>query len=177
MELKNENEAYAGILCGHLRQMVYHLRRLPEDKWDWTPDVAAPTARILATHACQWLMCDRQHINEPDTSKHEDVYEPSGDAKELCDALEAETNRWQDMILAFTPDQLAEERYQFGIPQAKMNIRGFICHMVQNCIYKNGQLATLYFALGLDGTDPYEAPFPNPIYAEMRQGWPNGTDG
>jgi hypothetical protein len=38
--------------------------------------------------------------------------------------------------------------------------------MIQNCIYKNGQLATIYFALGLDGTEPYEAPFPNPIYEQ-----------
>jgi hypothetical protein len=32
---------------------------------------------------------------------------------------------------------------------------------------KNGQLSTLYFALGLDGDAPYAAPFPNPIYAEL----------
>jgi hypothetical protein len=39
--------------------------------------------------------------------------------------------------------------------------------MIQNTIYKHGQFSTLYFALGLDGTEPYSAPFPNPIYAEI----------
>lgn len=174
MKPQNENEAYASLLCSHLRSMAYRLRRIPEDKWDWTPDVAAPTARILGTHAWQWLMCDRQHITNPDIAEHADVDEPPSDTNALCDALEAETKRWEEMLLSLTAEQLAETRCQFGIPEAEMNIRGYVCHMIQNCIYKNGQLATLYFALGLDGTEPYDAPFPNPIYAEMRQGWPNG---
>lgn len=38
--------------------------------------------------------------------------------------------------------------------------------MIKNCIYKNGQFATLYFALGLDGTESYAVPFPNPEYEE-----------
>ena len=50
-----------------------------------------------------------------------------------------------------------------------MNVRGFVGHIVQNCVYKNGQFMTLYYALGLDGTAPYTAPFPNPIYAQMRE--------
>jgi hypothetical protein len=45
-------------------------------------------------------------------------------------------------------------------------VRGFVCHMVQNTIYKNGQFMTLFYALGLDGTEPYDAPFPNPIYEQ-----------
>ena len=45
-------------------------------------------------------------------------------------------------------------------------MRGFVCHMIQNTIYKHGQFATIYFALGLDGTEPYNAPFPNPIYEQ-----------
>ncbi len=44
--------------------------RFPGDKWDWTFAPPAPTPRILATHAWQWLICDRQHIEEPDAAKH-----------------------------------------------------------------------------------------------------------
>ena len=47
-------------------------------------------------------------------------------------------------------------------------MRGFVDHMIQNAIYKRGQFATLYFALGMDGIEPYDAPWPNPIYAEVR---------
>lgn len=172
--MSKETEAYAQLLISHLRGMVRSLRRIPEDKWDWTPDVAAPTPRILATHAWQWLQCDRQHINEPDAMKHTDVLEPPRDPQAMCDAFEEEINTWKDLILSLTPEQLDEDRYQFN-GEWNLTVRGFVCHMIQNCIYKNGQLSTLYFALGLDGTDPYDAPFPNPIYAEMRAGWPNGT--
>ena len=48
-----------------------------------------------------------------------------------------------------------------------MNVRGFIAHMIQNVIYKHGQFATIFFALGMDGDGPYTAPFPNPIYKEL----------
>ena len=48
-----------------------------------------------------------------------------------------------------------------------MTTRGYICHMVQNVIYKNGQFSMIFFGLGLDGDGPYEAPFPNPIYRQV----------
>ena len=84
----------------------------------------------------------------------------------LCDALAEETDRWEAMILSLTPEQLGEERHQFNDP-GPWSIRGILHHMNQNCVYKNGQLSYLYFAMGLDGTDPYAAPFPNPIYDEV----------
>lgn len=70
------------------------------------------------------------------------------------------------MLHEMTPERYAERRFQF---QARDdddagNVRAFVCHAIQNVIYKSGQLATLYFALGLDGTERYAAPFPNPIY-------------
>jgi hypothetical protein len=87
----NENELYAGVLCGHLREMVWRLRRIPDDRWDWTFAPPAPTPRILATHAFQWLACDRQHILEPDISRHRKVPEPPREPAVICDLLEAET--------------------------------------------------------------------------------------
>ena len=166
--LKNETEAYASLLCGHLQGMVYRLRLLPADKWDWTPAPPAPTARILASHALQWLFCDRQHLAEADALRHPPVPEPPEGPAALCDALAEETERWRVLILTMTPEQFAEERRQFnGYP---MNGRDFVCHMIQNCIYKHGQFSTLFFALGLDGDAPYDAPWPNPVYADLKAG-------
>jgi hypothetical protein len=162
------NKACAQLLCSHLRGMVWRLRMLPEDKWDWTPDPAAPTARILATHAWQWLICDRQHILEADAAKHPAVPEPPASTAALCDALAAETEHWEQLILSLTPEQMDEPRAQFN--KSQMTVFGFVCHMIQNCIYKHGQFSTLFFALGLDGTEPYDAPFPNPCYKMMRDG-------
>ena len=167
MAITTENEAYAGLLCSHLRGMVWRLRQLPADKWDWTPDPAAPTARILARHTWQWLICDRHHIEEPDALLHPLVPEAPTDVNAMCDELAAETERWEELIRSLTPEQLSEPRMQFN--QWDMGtVRDFVCHMIQNSIYKHGQFSTLYFALGLDGTDPYDAPWPNPIYESLR---------
>src|SRR5689334_21111807 len=108
-----ENEAYAGMLCEHLEEFIERLRQLPADKWDWAPDPAAPSARILAAHAWQWLQCDRQHIFEPDASRHTRIPDPPADPAAMCDALQEETERWRQLILDLTVEQLAEPRVQF----------------------------------------------------------------
>ena len=167
--MTTENEAYASLLCDHLQVMARRLRQIPPDKWDWTPHIAAPTARILAAHAWQWLICDRRHIGEADALKHPRVPDPPSDPAAMCEALEEETRRWKALILDLSAEDLAAPRRQFN-DEPPYNVRWFICHMIQNTIYKSGQLATLYFALGLDGVEPYTAPFPNPIYAELKAG-------
>ena len=162
-----ENQAYADLLCGHLRGFVYRLRQLSPEQWDWTFAPPAPTARILATHAWQWLICDRQHIAQADARQHPFIPEPPSDTSAFCDALSEETARWEALILSLTPEQFAADRHQFnGYP---MTVRDFVCHMIQNCIYKHGQFSTLYFAMGLDGNAPYDAPFPNPVYASLHE--------
>lgn len=166
-QMSGENELYERVLCGHMTSLINKLKKLPEDRWDWTPDVAAPTPRILALHAWQWLICDRYHIEEPDVDKHPRVTDPPATTEELLAAMEEENERWRRLLLAMTPERLAEPRCQFG-DGGPGNVRGFIGHMIQNVIYKNGQFATLFFALGLDGTEPYDAPWPNPIYEEVR---------
>ncbi|MBC8103584.1 MAG: DinB family protein [Cytophagales bacterium] len=168
-----ENEAYVWLLCGHLWGMSRRLRKLPADRWDWTPNVAAPTARILAAHAWQWLICDRQHILISDATRHDRIPDPPADPTAMCDALDMENENWRRLLLSLTPAQLAEERRQFNDTDP-LTVRWFVTHMIQNLIYKHGQFSTLYFALGLDGTEPYAAPFPNPIYAEVL-GLPYGT--
>lgn len=157
----------ADNLCGHLRVMVRKLRKIPADRWDWTPDAAAPTARILAAHAWQWLICDRQHIEEPDVTKHALIPEPPADPDGMCDALSAEIDRWEEMLKGLSPEKLVEPRNQFQ--WGPLNVGWFVMHMLQNCIYKHGQLSTLFFALRLDGDAPYDAPFPNRCYDEFRR--------
>ena len=171
MPLRNENEAYADLLCGHLEGFVWRLRQLPPDKWDYQFAPPAPSPRILAVHAWQWLVCDRQHIAEPDARRHPPVPDPPNEPAAICDLLEEETENWRTLILSLTPEQMLAARRQFN--DYPMNVRSFVCHMIQNVIYKHGQFATIFFALGLDGTEPYAAPFPNPIYAELKRRWPD----
>jgi hypothetical protein len=168
LEFSTENELYANVLCGHLNLMVHRLRKIPPEQWDWTPAPPAPTPRILAAHAWQWLICDRQHIAEPDARKHPRVPDPPTDPEAMCDALQEESNCWQEMLARLTVEQLDLPRQQFN-REFPMNVRGFVAHMIQNCIYKSGQLATLFFALSLDGDQPYDAPFPNPIYTDLHE--------
>ena len=172
--MRDESELYARILCDHLRGFTRRLRNLPEDQWDWTPNVAAPTARILAAHAWQWLVCDRQHIEEPDVLKHALVPDPPRQPAAMIAALEEETENWRRLIEGLTPEGLARPMRQFGVYE-EGNVRGFVGHMIQNAIYKHGQFATLFFALGLDGSERYDAPWPNPIYEEARRE-PSGHD-
>lgn len=172
----NEAEAYAWLLCGHLYVLTRRLRQMKPEHWDWTPDPAAPTARTLATHAWQWLICDRNHIAEPDAAKHPRVPDPPADPQAMCDALDAENQAWVDLILSMSPERLAEERHQFNSEEC-LSVRWFVCHMIQNLIYKHGQMTALYFALGYDGTEPYSAPFPNPIYEELFGGASNEDAG
>jgi hypothetical protein len=153
-------------LIGHLKGMLRWSRQMTPEQFDFTYHVAAPTARTLVTHAWQWLTCDRQHIEEPDASKHPLVMEAPQDMNALCDELEAETNRWDAMLQTLTAEQLDEVRHQFNNTDFDWSVRGCLYHMLQNTIYKHGQLSYLAFSFGLDGTEPYEAPFPNVFYKE-----------
>ena len=162
-----ETELYEQLLCGHMNGMVYRLRRIPAERFDETFAPPAPTPRLLATHALSWLQCDRAHIEEADAAKHPRIPEPPADPAALCDALAVETENWRTLLRSLTPERLNETRHQFNEPEARMTVRQFIGHILQNNIYKHGQLTTLYFAWGYDGDAPYTAPLPNPIYAEV----------
>jgi hypothetical protein len=165
--LLTEQEAYAEVLLSHLSAMSRRLRQLPADKWDFTFHQAAPTSRTLAQHAIQWLQCDRQHINNPDASQHRPVPEIPTEPEAICDAMDREAAEWKTPLANMTVEDLNRESRQFNFDDAPMTVRAFVAHMIQNLIYKNGQFATIYFALELDGAAPYEAPFPNPIYDEV----------
>ena len=94
------------------------------------------------------------------------------DPAAVCDALEAEIARWDrllDRLLdRLTLEDLDAPRTQFNV--YPMTVRQFLGHVIQNSIYKNGQMMTIFYALGLDGDAPYDAPFPNPIYEDLHKG-------
>ena len=171
LSFKTELESYEWLLIEHLEAMLRALRKMKPEHWDWTPDQAAPSARTAAVHAWQWLMCDRQHINEPDARKHTNVLEAPDDTDEFCRLFEEEIENWRHLLRNMDPATLDEERRQFGGDRVQLNVRFFVLHMIQNVIYKHGQLTIAFFALGYDGTEPYSAPFPNDIYDEVRAGW------
>lgn len=163
--MQTETKVYEFLLRCHLQEFIEHLRQIPPDKWEWQPALPAPSARLLAEHAYAWLWSDRQHLLEPDAARHAYTPQPPGEQQELCDALEEEATRWQDLLPTLTAEQLSETRKQFGV--APRTVRFLVGHILQNTIYKNGQLATIYFALGLDGTEAYVAPMPNDYYAQL----------
>lgn len=165
--MQTENEAYVELLCRHLADMIQRLRTIPAEQWDWTPAPSAPSPRIIAQHTWNWLVADRQHLQEPNVTQHLPIPDSPTDPEALCEALEAERDYWRETLPALTPEQLAEERFQFGM--APFGMRTLVTHITQQVIYKHGQLSTLYFALGLDGEAPYTAPYPNDDYARVAE--------
>lgn len=165
--MQNETELYQQMLCDFVDSMVYWLRKIPEDKWDWTPAVYAPTPRQVAEHTWVTLVCDRQHVTQPDVSLHPLVPDPPKETAALCAALEAESKWWREWLGKQTEETYLSPRRQFGV--SKVNVRWMVFHITQQVVYKVGQLSTLYYALGLDGTEPYQAPFPNEYYIRHRQ--------
>ena len=168
-EPQTELENYEALLIEHLEAMLRALRKMSAEHWDWSPHPAAPSARIIGVHTWQWLVCDRQHITEPDVLGHALVPDAPRDIHQFCDVFEQEILNWRHLLRSLEPSDLLKSRPQFGNPDDTQNIRAYIGHMVQNGIYKHGQLAELFYALQYDGSGPYAAPFPNPLYEEMRK--------
>ena len=163
----NELQTYERLLCGHLDDFVARLRLLPTDKWDWTPNPAAPTPRTLAVHTWQWLVCDRQHISEPNAARHQRIPDAPAEVSEICSFLQSECENWRVLLRDLTAERLDRPSFSFNQPNSRKTVRNFIAHMVQNVIYKHGQFSTLFFAMELDGKGQYTAPFPNAIYEEL----------
>jgi len=165
--MKDENEIFIGLLESHLSPMIERLRAIPPDRWDWTPGDAAPSPRVIAEHTLHWLVSDRMHIQEPDITRHALISDIPSEQQALCESLSHENRIWRAMIMALTPEHLAERRFQFGIwPR---NVRYMVAHVTQQVIYKHGQLSSLFFLLGLDGEEPYQAPFPNDDYSRLQK--------
>jgi hypothetical protein len=163
--VKSETEAYISLLTSHLNLMAGRMEEIPPDKWDWAPSIAAPTPRIIGEQTWRWLVADHRHLTEPDMTRHERTPAPPPTQKDVCAALREEGDRWRELIARLTASQMDEERYHFGaFPR---NVRFMIGHITQQVTYKSGQLSTLYFALGLDGTEAFTAPVPNDDYDKL----------
>ena len=165
--MQTENEAYSELLCRHLGDMIGQLRAIPEERWDWTPAPSAPSPRIVAEHTWNWLVADRRHLQELNVTKHAPVPVAPHEPQALCDALEAERDYWRETLPTLTPEQFAEERFQFGM--GPMDVRTLVVHITQQVIYKHGQLSTLFYALALDGEALYAAPYPNDGYTTLSE--------
>jgi hypothetical protein len=165
--LGDENAAYIELLCGHLGRFTRRLRAIPAERWEWQPNAWAPSPRLLAQHAWLWLVCDRRHILEPDALRHPDVPGPPEGQSDLVALLEEETGQWRALLREMTAAEFAEPRLAFN--WRRVNVRWLVWHMCQNVIYKHGQLAALYFQLGLDGNEPYRAPLPRDDYERLAE--------
>lgn len=165
--MSSELEIVSYNLLGNARKILRWARQLTPEQLDFTYALSAPTARNLVIHTWQWLACDRQHIEQPDASLHALIEEAATDPATLFAQFEAEIDRWQTLLAELTPEKLDAVRSQFNDTSYPWSVRDALYHMLQNVLYKLGQLSYLYYALGYDGTDPYEAPFPNPIYREV----------
>ena len=172
-----EIKAYAGLIDSHLSQMIERLQKIPSDRYDWTPDPAAPTPLGIATVTCEWLIADRLHVEVADPTLHPSIDVPVG-FDELCAALGEERRRWHDLLAGLDslpfregpgvgsdPSTLNSPRYHFGV--FPRDVRFMIIHIAQQVIYKNGQLSTLFFALKLDGDGPFTAPSPRDEYQTL----------
>ncbi len=163
--MKDENETYVTLLYGHLQRLIRRLRSIPPERWEWQPAPTTPSPRIVAQHAWRWLVCDRNHIREPDATSHPAITDAPTVQASLCDLLEQEAESWRSLLLTMTAERLSQPRRAFN--WRPVNLRWLVYHMTGNVIYKHGQLATIYFMLGLDGTEPYRAPLPQDDYDRL----------
>jgi hypothetical protein len=161
-----EAEAYDDILQSHLNKIITRARTMSEDQWLWSPAPCAPTTAALVNHAWTWLVSDRLQILDQNVKVFCPEHAPaSKDA--LVDALEIEAGEWNKMLTSMTSTYMDESRKNFGVQD--IDVRRLIAHMVQNVIYKSGQVSANFFALGLDGTEPYTAPFPKDVVEYLRK--------
>lgn len=70
------------------------------------------------------------------------------------------------MLTTMDTRTMDEPRRNFGYYE--IDVRRLVTHMVQNVVYKSGQVSTNFFALGLDGDEPYTAPYPKDVLEYFR---------
>ena len=162
-QLKSEFEVFELMTAGYVGSIVRVARLIPDDKWNWSFSERTPTAREICEHTFAWLWCDRQQMTVLDRAKHQPTPDPPADRQQMIQLLEEEAKEWQRLVRSLIGKDLLEERdpWDDGLPRA---FRSFLFHMGQNVIYKAGQIWMIAFELGLDGTGPYDAPYPNAMY-------------
>ncbi len=160
-----EPEAYRDLLELHLKKIIARSLAMSEVQWNWSPSPSAPTTAALVEHAWVWLVSDRVQIQDRNENGFCPEHLPES-KEDLIAALEEEAGEWKRMLTSMEPALLDDPLKNFGVQE--IDVRRLVTHMVQNVIYKSGQLSANYFALGLDGTEPYSAPFPRDVLEEIR---------
>jgi len=160
--LETELQMLELMVPGYVGSILRAARLIPPDKWNWSFSERTPTARETCEHTFVWLWCDRQQLTVLDRSLHQPTPELPLDQPAMIALLEGEAKEWRRLIRSLTQDQLLEGREPWE--GEKRLVRSFLFHMGQHVIYKAGQIWMLAFELGLDGAEPYDAPFPNRSY-------------
>lgn len=160
--LQNELEVSEYGIVQYLESIARIAGLVPEEKWNWSFSERTPTTREICEHTFAWLWCDRQQIMVTDRSLHLPTPDPPANPRAMIELLQQEGMEWRSLIRSLSPEILAEEREPW--PGEVRVVRSFLFHMLQNVIYKLGQLSLLAFELGLDGSKPYDAPYPNRLY-------------
>lgn len=150
------------LICGYVGSVLRAANRIPADKWDWSFVAATPSAREICEHTFMWLWCDRQQINVLDRTQHVRTPDLPLERDAMLAMLQEEGEAWRDLIQSLTPEMLEEEREPW--PGEIRNLRGFLYHASQHVVFKAGQIWVLVYGLGLDGPDPYRAPYPDYFY-------------
>ena len=165
-----EGDVYIQLIPDYAEVIVRVARGLTDEEWEWQWVEYCPSARMVAEHTWMWLRCDRQQIELLDIADHQPMIPPEGRLA-MAETLHQEAEAWRRLIKGLTPERLDETSLAFG--QEPRTVRGFIAHMINQVVYKTGQISMIVFALGKDGKEPYTAPNPNEIY-EFEEGrdWP-----
>lgn len=165
-----ELEAFEHFICAFTSGIIRRARSIPGDKWNWSFSERTPTAREICEHSWMWLRLDRQAITALDSSRQVAIPDPPQQQAQMVDLLESEKEAWVELIQTLKSSDLDELRY--GPDGESRSIRGYLYHMAQHIVSKSGQMTMLYFELGLDGEEPYDAPHPNRVYGLGSPAWP-----
>lgn len=170
MDASSEIGAFEQFICGFTGGILRRAREIPEEKWNWSFSERTPTAREICEHAWIWLRSDRQEITVLDPSRQEAIPDPPQHRVQMLDLLESEKEAWRELIQTIDAPLMDELRYS---PDGySRSVRGYLFHMAQHIVSKNGQMTMLHFELGLDGDEPYDAPHPNRLYGFGSPAWP-----
>jgi hypothetical protein len=160
--LQSELEVFELMTAGFTGAIVRQARLIPPDKWNWSFSERTPTAREICEHTFVWLYCDRQQMTVLDRSQHRPTPDLPADREAMLQLLASEGEEWRRLVRSLTLEQLLDERESWD--GEMRNLRAFLFHIGQQAVYKNGQINMLVYELGLDGGEPYDAPFPNRYY-------------
>ncbi len=144
----------------HADNIIKRSEAMTHEQWTWRPAIPAPNSQETASHALAWMISDRMHLEEQ-PNLHSAKVDIADNKNDLIEQFKREAEIWREWLSKADHRELNKKVKRFGIfPMTK---RFFVGHALQNLVYKSGQLSILYFAQGLDGDAPFNAPMPEQI--------------